>query len=71
MHRGLPYCSEEVRDPTIQYPVRWLLHLISSHWSRLLLQTPLLLDVLQVNYKYMYAYVMIWNANSHKERWGT
>jgi hypothetical protein len=31
MHRGVPYCSEEVPDPTIQYLVRWLLHLISSH----------------------------------------
>jgi hypothetical protein len=31
---------------------------MSTHWSRLL-QTPLLLGVLQVNYKYMYAYVMI------------
>jgi hypothetical protein len=31
---------------------------MSRHWSRLL-QTPLLLGVLQVNYKYMYAYVMI------------
>jgi hypothetical protein len=24
MHRGLPYCSEEVPYPSIQYPVRWL-----------------------------------------------
>jgi hypothetical protein len=63
-------CCEEALDPSIQYTVRWLLHLISSHWSRLL-QITLLLGVLQVNYKYMYAYVMIWNANSHKERWGT
>jgi hypothetical protein len=48
-----------VLDPSIKYPVRWLLHLINRHWSRLLLQTPLLLGVLQVNYKYMYAYAMI------------
>jgi hypothetical protein len=24
-------CREEASDPSIQYPVRWLLHLISSH----------------------------------------
>jgi hypothetical protein len=59
MHRGLPYCSEEVLDPSIKYPVRGLLHLISRHWSRLLLQTPLFLGVLQVNYKYMNAYVVL------------
>jgi hypothetical protein len=58
MHRGLPYCSEEVPDSSIKYPFGWLLHLIGRHWSRLL-QTPLLLGVLQVNYKYMNAYVMI------------
>jgi hypothetical protein len=51
-------CREEASDPSINYLVRWLLHLISRYWSRLL-QTPLLLGVLQVNYKYMYAYVMI------------
>jgi hypothetical protein len=34
------------------------IHLMNRHWSRFL-QTPLLLGVLQVNYKYMYAYVMI------------
>jgi hypothetical protein len=59
MHRGLPYYNEEAPDPSIKYPVRWLLHLISRHWSRLLLQTPLLLGVLQVNCKYMNAYVII------------
>jgi hypothetical protein len=46
------------------------IHLRSRHWSRLL-QIPPRLGVLQVNYKYMNAYIMTCNANSHKERWGT
>jgi hypothetical protein len=50
-------CSEEALDPSTGYPVRWLLHLINRYWSRLL-QSPLRLGVLQINYKYMNAYVM-------------
>jgi hypothetical protein len=34
--------------------------------SKLHLQTPLLLHVLQVNYKYMNVYIMVLHANSHK-----
>jgi hypothetical protein len=42
MHRGLPYCSEEVLDPSIKYPVRWLPSLDEEALKQTALQKPLL-----------------------------
>jgi hypothetical protein len=42
MHWGLPYCSKEVPDPSIKYPVRWLLSLDEQALKQTPRQKPLL-----------------------------